>query len=177
MHKVINFVSVVVPIRTHAVMDTIKDSFDYQLVPELPPESAQWRSYAAAMLDRSDPSLHLTDQDKQSILLIDNGDWKSNTITHYCIPSCPAGCRGSKVRSLQILKSCLALSITCVMEKPLLYRWKGFERANAYVMRGRKQHDLLRRALEKTWPIRFVMLETFCVTSFFWRCLFSISVQ
>ena len=138
---------------TNAIMAVVDKSFVYELVSELPPEAAEWRSYAEQVLKKSDPSMHLTPEQKTQILHVDNSDWKLLPLKHWCLDRnrCPAQCNGSAVRAKQNMKAVIALSILCNMEKPLLYRWKGFERANAYVLRARRQHDLLRRGLQNSW--------------------------
>lgn len=42
------------------------------------------------------------------------------------------------------------------MTKCLAYRWKGFEQASGWVMRGRCMHDLLATAFVRIYPARVV---------------------
>ena len=55
-----------------------------------------------------------------------------------------------------MVKNAIALSICGQLEVALLYRWKGVEKANSWVYRARKEHDLLLRALKRMWPAKVI---------------------
>jgi hypothetical protein len=46
----------------------------------------------------------------------------------------------------------LRVSVGGAVTKPFEYRWKGFEKAAAWVLRFRKQHDLLLACLRRIYP-------------------------
>lgn len=136
-----------------AVMDEIESDFHYDEVAIMPPEAAAWHSAARKVLEMSRPALNLTPEDEEAILAADNGNWAEKTVRHLCLNAgrCPLKCNGSRVRSLANVKPRVALSICGRLEIALTYRWKGFEKANAWCYRGRKQHDLLLRGLKRLW--------------------------
>ena len=140
----------------NAVMDIVDSCFEYRLVEDFPVEHASWQAYAASILEKAAPAMDLTPEQVKLILQADNGDWTKSQLFHYCLSRnrCPLGCNGCRRRSLQIFKGLVFLTICSRMEKALCYRWKGMEKANAWALRGRKQHDLLGRGLHKTWPAR-----------------------
>ena len=135
-------------------MSIVDTDFRYELVSDMPLEAAAWREYAASIMAHTAVALDLNQEQIDAILAGDNGNWKERRIMHYCLDQgrCPLKCNGSPAKAKAALKTLLVLSICQWNEKPLLYRWKGVERANAVALRGRKQHDLLRRGLQKTWP-------------------------
>ena len=140
----------------HAAMKIIDSGigFKYQQVEALPPGADQWHAYAKSILEKSRPDLNLTIEQEKAVLAADNGDWTKQDMTHWCLPDCPLGCGGNASKSKQIFKDAVTMSVCCRMYKPLMYRWKGFESANATCLRGRKQHDILGRALAATWPAK-----------------------
>ena len=87
------------------------------------------------------------------ILAADSGCWGDWEIIHLCVMgSCPLQCNGSAVNSKQTVLKWLKVSVGGVVTKPLEYRWKGFEKAAAWVLRFRKQHDLLLACLKRICP-------------------------
>lgn len=95
----------------------------------------------------------LTAEQEEHILSADNGDWRSPTVVHYCLRhECPLQCRGSVVRSRSLVLAALTLSVGGAMCLPLLCRWKRFEKAAAWALRGCRQHRLLSRALCYLYP-------------------------
>ena len=51
-----------------------------------------------------------------------------------------------------MVKGAIALSVCGRLAVCLIYRWKAVEESNAWVFRGRKQHDFLQRSLKLMWP-------------------------
>ena len=62
--------------------------------------------------------------------------------------SCPSLLSPNGVLVKQVIKQ----SVCCKLVVALEYRWKGFEQANATCDRSCHQHNLLPRALQKTFP-------------------------
>lgn len=131
----------------------VKGSFKYQMCVRLPPESAEWRAKAERILQLSRPAMDLSPEQEQHILFADNGDWDSDEVVHYCVQgSCPLQCNGSARKSERLVCAAVVLAIGGPMCLPLLYRWKGFEKAVAWVWRGVRQHRLLSRAWDNLFP-------------------------
>ena len=94
--------------------------------------------------------------DIDEILSFFNGPWSSEKVTHYCIRGRCNVCQGSRRTSLQEAKRLVRSSLGGGMTVMLLYRWKGFERANSYILRGVKQNRLLPRALALMWSAKAI---------------------
>jgi hypothetical protein len=137
----------------------VEDNFDIKQVPDasfLPAEAADWRRSAYMVLEASKVSLDLTDVDIYEILRIDNGNWDSPDFIHYCLPDCPAGCKGDRTIGLGAMKGAVRKSVGMGLVVALFYRQKHFEKANAYLMRGRGQHSILPRALMLLFPPKVI---------------------
>ena len=131
----------------------VSEHFVYKEVRELPAQAQQWRDHAAGLLRQSRPVQDLTPTQENTILAADNGDWDDDLITHWCVRGkCPLECQGCPKKSLAIVTSAIVLSLGGPVVVPLLYRWKGFEKAAAWVFRGRRQHNLLHRAFRRLFP-------------------------
>ena len=132
-------------------------NFRYRECVRLPADSAAWRAKATRVLHGSRPALDLTPVQEEHILCADNGDWDDEVITHYCVRGqCTLQCNGSAARSRKLVKGAIMLSIGGPMCVPLLYRWKGFEKAVAWAWRAVRQHRLLIRAWSKVFPAQRV---------------------
>ena len=143
--------------RTHSnFVDALKKeiarpgNFDFFEVDELPPDVLRLREKHRAILELTNPAMDLTEDEKSLILDADSGDWDLPVVLHHCVKDrCLLGCRGCPVRSRRLVTQAIVLSIGGRMPVPLLYRWKGFERAAAFLYRGRRQRDLLQRAMRR----------------------------
>lgn len=136
-----------------ALEDEIGDHFQYRQVLRFPPEAEQWRRKAERILVLSRAAQDLSLDQEKAILNADNCSWDELDITHFCLRhNCPLGCRGCEHRSKRVVTKTIIMSVGGPMTLPLLYRWKGFEKANAWAFRCRAQHDLLLRALRRVFP-------------------------
>ena len=129
----------------------IDDRFVYKVVDLLPPQAAEWRAYAQRVLELTRGARDLDYTSENFILNVDNGDWQDeDVICHFCIPDCPLECRsrgvGRERHALENVKKAAVLCIGGPLEKCLAYRWKGFEKASSWALRGRRYHDLLKAA-------------------------------
>ena len=129
----------------------VEEIFDYRPVLRLPDEAAAWRSDASWALEASVLAGAITREDAKAILDHDNSSWRSVRYTHYClVGGCPSGCRNendSKEKAKLLLRT--SLSPGCPIA--LLYRWKHMTNAQAFAERGRGEHEVLTRALQKMW--------------------------
>ena len=128
---------------THALLQEFDARFRYRPVAVLPPATAVRQQAAAIILRIARGARDLSKGQEGRILQADNGDWTSYYIHHFCVPGCSLGCDGSEAKAKRIVRSEVVLSVDGQMVVPLLYRWKGFEAANAKYLRGRRQHQLL----------------------------------
>eukprot|EP00969_Alexandrium_andersonii_P327736 14482872-Alexandrium_andersonii.AAC.1 len=79
---------------------------------------------------------------KIALFQIDNGNWEDQRIIHWCCGCCASsGVARRKLERAYVDCFCRAVS------PPLLYRWKHFEPAKAYVTRGIQCRKLLPRVL------------------------------
>lgn len=121
-----------------ALLHVLCNSFVYVAVPELPAEASSWkefRRHCCSMITDQ-----LTGYNKKrfqlhgELMLYDNSDCESPTITHYCIGSC---CKGdspeakSQYARLQICRLYLLL-FSFGYPVPLQYRWLHVHRALRY---------------------------------------------
>ena len=142
-----------------AISAEIDEFFKVRLCVELPAAWHAWRRKSARVLELSRPALDLSPQQEQIILDADNGSWEvvegdeeSLLVTHWCVGSlCSLGCK-SAASSKRAVKAAMLLSLGGTAVVPLLYRWKYFEKALGKAYRGRKQHDLHLRALQRMFP-------------------------
>ena len=131
-----------------AINAEIDSSFRYRQVTVLPQEAAEWQAKSRRIMELSRPARDLTPQDEVDILAIDNGDWDSWYITHWCVRGmCPLQCNGDGAKAKRTLKVRIQLSLGSMPMVPLEYRWKGMDAAAAWSLRARRQHDLLLRGL------------------------------
>jgi hypothetical protein len=142
-----------------AISAEIDEFFKFRLCVELPAAWHAWRRKSARVLELSRPALDLSPQQEQIILDADNGSWEvvegdeeSLLVTHWCVGRlCSLGCK-SAASSKRAVKAAILLSLGGTAVVPLLYRWKYFEKALGKSYRGRKQHDLHLRALQRMFP-------------------------
>ena len=121
-----------------ALTAVIKQSWEYREVLELPPEAHSWRNASAQILKRSRPAQDLTLADEELILDAANSDWNGDAVFHYCVRGqCRFKCNGNGVVALRAVTSALIFALGNKLVVALLYRWKGFEQALAWVQRGR----------------------------------------
>ena len=112
-----------------------------------------FREKARRILELSRPAQDLTREQETFILNADNGDWDHDEIVHYCIGStCPLGCGGDQARSRELVASAIVLAVGGSMTLPLLYRWKGFEKAVAWAWRAARLHGLTHKAWNLLFP-------------------------
>lgn len=83
------------------------------------------------------------------VLNADNGNWELDEVFHYCLGQtlCPLHCKNAQ-HSKKMVLDAIEMSLCSALTVALLYRWKGFEQASAWTWRGRREHDLLGRALK-----------------------------
>ena len=80
---------------------------------------------------------------------------------HRCTPDRPLGCRSPTVahparHAFTIAKTACTAFVTSTFAKPLAYRWKGFDSASAWYVRGRGYHDLLLGGFKRTYPANVI---------------------
>jgi hypothetical protein len=68
-----------------------------------------------------------------------NHDWRSEEITHWCCPGCCESEQTSLERCLRLFNK-IGMRIP---DTPLLYRWKHFEPACSFALRGILVHRYL----------------------------------
>ena len=135
-----------------------ENGFQYREVARLPPEAAAWRAKTAQVLQLTRTGLDLTTKDEELILDSINGDPDNLTVCHFCVRGrCPLGCAGSAVRSRRLIGDVLVMAVGGRIPTPLLYRWKNFERAAAIAYRGRRLHDVTRRALNHVFKAKDIL--------------------
>lgn len=73
--------------KMDAVIDKFVNSrrFRYRAVHEYPAEFDAWRSHAAAIMHLTKGALDLSRQERRDLLEFDNGDWKDDVFTHWCL--------------------------------------------------------------------------------------------
>eukprot|EP00959_Pyramimonas_sp_CCMP1952_P069392 1448179-Pyramimonas_sp.AAC.1 len=136
-----------------AIEAEVADSFHCRLVDAMPANFEQWRTEATRILKASRPALDIDDKEVAMILAGDNGDWSQDEVYHWCLRGqCPLGCNGDREKSLKLVTQCILTSVGRGYVTPLEYRWKGMEKASSKAFRGRRQHRLLDRALERMYP-------------------------
>ena len=59
--------------------------FVYVVVDEMPPGAVEWQAHAKEVLRRSRPALDLSEAEECAICQADNGNWKLETVFHYCL--------------------------------------------------------------------------------------------
>ena len=140
-----------------AIVAEVKECFHYRLVDAMPPDWEQWRAEATRVMKASRPALDIDDKEETLILSGDNGDWSQDDVYHWCVRGqCALGCDENREKSLKIVTQCVLTSIGKGYITPLEYRWKGMEKASSKAFRGRRQHRLLDRALERMCPKNIV---------------------
>ena len=139
-----------------AVEAEVKDRFRYVLVRELPEEVSRWKAKSLELLQLSRCARDLTLEDEAMIVRV-GSNWDAREIVHMCPPDCEMGCRRQRPveRAKFALRYTQRACVACVagkVTKPLKYRWKGFEEAAGWTVRGRRMHDLLRAAFTRIYP-------------------------
>ena len=137
-----------------AMAKVVCDSFEYLPVSEMPAEARVWKQLTidhlklhsdqghAGRVKPGKISRHLKAIHRH--LLKDNGNPRSETITHFCIgPSCCASKDQAKTSLLASFGEMFAY-----MTVPLLYRWKHCTEACNFVREGCFFHRILPRTLE-----------------------------
>ena len=137
-----------------ALAREIADHFCDKEVIELPCDAPMWREQATRYITLSRPAQDLSLADEEHLLACVNDDWSSvESIIHWCVRGrCPLACGGSADASKAMVTSALVNALGGPMVVPLLYRWKGFEKAAAWALRGRRCHNLLARAFRRLFP-------------------------
>ena len=141
--------------RFHAAMaKVVCDSFQFVEVSELPAEARVWKQMTidhlrlhsdhghTGRVKAGKVSRHLKAMHRH--ILKDNGNPRSETITHFCIgPSCCANKDQARTSLLTSFGEMFAY-----MSVPLLYRWKHCTEACNFVREGCFFHRILPRTLE-----------------------------
>lgn len=125
-----------------AVREIVRDSFCCVPCTTLPAQCTRSRTRWALLLQEFG-SCDLPPAIGVSLLHMLNGDVRSNTMVHYCLPGC---CRSAD-EAFSKLETCVIESMTRWPAVPLLYRWKAFEPALSYTLRNLAMHRVLPRAL------------------------------
>jgi hypothetical protein len=86
-------------------------------------------------------SVDLRDGDADFLLSFFNSDWSSDEPIHWCAGCCTATSFPARA------KQAVHTAIAGLPDVPLLYRWKHFEAANSYALRGVGIHGLYLKAL------------------------------
>ena len=130
----------------------IKDKFTYTRCLSLPPGCKELIRKNRWKLRKCRPARDLTEDDEEQILAAANGCWDDEDDTqHNCVVGeCPLGCRNKKDSLEKVTRVLLMLAGRLVVA--LLYRWKGFDQALSWAVRGRAVHNLLGRTLAKMFP-------------------------
>jgi hypothetical protein len=81
----------------------------------------------------------MSDVDIDELLTICSNLWSEAEAVHFCKPGCCENADHFKIRARAILRKVLCN----FPDIPLLYRWKMFEPACAYTLRGKCLYDLL----------------------------------
>jgi hypothetical protein len=124
-------------------------NFVYREVMELPAEASQHRKTNQRILELTRPLRDLSIDDEKLICDALNWDWAEWPIVHVCVKGkCPLGCAGSAKRSRSMVSDIIVLAVGGRMPVALLYRWKHFESASAYSLRGRRCYDFHLNALQ-----------------------------
>ena len=130
--------------------EVIDESFEFRLAHDPPADFREWALDADWILDSSKAAGDLSDADRAAIREHDNGDWLSPRFVHWCLPDCHL-CRRDEAQSKEHMKQLGRTSLSPGCPVALLYRWKRVGEAQAYAIRGRGQHELLPRSLQRVW--------------------------
>ncbi len=122
--------------------------FEYSRVEALPAASEAWAREHAHVLRHSRAAQDLRDDDVQAILDFDNGNWREQSWTHWCVACAGTCCEphlqvsaGRAMTEAAKRRKYVAIcSLQGGLLVPVLYRWKKFEKAQAWICRGRNQH-------------------------------------
>ena len=79
----------------------------------------------------------LSQRDKENLLLFFNHSWKKPMV-HWCGP----GCCSSESHCQDRFKEAIDIALGSFPDIPLLYRWKAFEPAANYALRGCLLHQI-----------------------------------
>ena len=133
-----------------------KKRFAYHWNEPRPVDFAQWQLHHKRVMEASRPAQDLTTADENLILAAANGSWDLETerfFSHWCWADCPLECKGDASKAFTQFVAAVVLAVCGRMNVPLEYRWKGFESAQAWLMRNREMGDLLRLSLEEIYPV------------------------
>ena len=135
-----------------AVDAVVEECFQFREVFQLPPETAEWRETALSILEPSIAAGQLTQADADEIVDHDNCLWSAVNYTHYCRgqAECKSHCADAR-QALEKAKSLTRSSLSGGCPIALLYRWKHMPAAMSFAGRGRGEHDVLPRALQRMW--------------------------
>ena len=130
------------------VLNSLAQQAQRQVVASLPPSMGDLRRRHAHMLNLVSGGL---DEDQQELVLqMLNTDWREtlepgDRLHHVCEPGCCSSESSFHLRMKQVLQ----LLFSHLFSAPLLYRWKGFDEACAYVARGM----VIRKLLRTIWTL------------------------
>lgn len=89
----------------------------------------------------------LSQEDTEAILQMFNNDWTRSEVKHYCLPGC---CSAHRIFREKMKKAAI-LAWGVFPDVPLMYRWKGFEEACCYTMRGIAMHRCLPKLYKQVY--------------------------
>ena len=96
----------------------------------------------------------ISQEDRDAIIAHDNGDWRCARYVHYAIADAAGVPALSEGEAKETAKLLVRTSLGSGCPLALLYRWKHMPRAQAFLERGRMQHDLLPRCLQRMWSAK-----------------------
>ena len=99
------------------------------------------------ILSLTNSSLDLSEDDRNEIVYWDNGDWDDEKIVHWCTSGCKCG--GNVAKAKSCTKGAIMRSVGSGCPLALEYRWKHMERAQGYICRLRKQHNILENGMRR----------------------------
>ena len=125
------------------------------VVNSMPAGDARWKQSNRAIVELC--VADMGEGDVEFLLTFLNHDYRSSEIIHWCMPGCCSSVAVFKIKSRQSVK------IVCGSppDVPLLYRWKHFEKANAFGARGINVHMIYPDYLPISPPFRLGLLD-FC---------------
>ena len=107
----------------------------------MPVQFDAWQQKKLDILSLTSSSLDLSEEDRAEILYWDNGDWDDEKIVHWCTSGCK--CRGDVDKAKSCTKGAIMRSLGSGCPLALEYRWKHMEKAQGWICRLRKQHNIL----------------------------------
>ena len=131
--------------------ECVDEDFDYIWCPyELPLECQINMKENRKVLVRTRPLLDLTPAEEDQCIVMLNGLWKIvGEVIHWCSPACPNKCKRRVSFGKQKVQVVVLRTLANYLPDALEYRWKHHEKADSWIYRGRRMHDLLGCAMKK----------------------------